>query len=278
MEVALDLLQLRSLLAAVLGVRIWFFGRLLVQVDLLLLNNFMPGRHARSENITGRKRLRFLGFGGSFAAFAAAAASFAACSSALSLSREARCLAFSLALLRRSFSSLASFFLSCFSLAIYARQVRHFFCLQTEGVAEVGAVLLACARRRVGGVEVARRRGDGVCVSMMSRTRDRRRGNDSRDAETPSTRPRRVQGRDVKAPRRTEIRTLLRREVRSNSKAAGPARQYRKYAALTSRGNTLLSKYASSGSHSNCWSSLSAVSVQRFVSIASMAASTAKRA
>ena len=67
-------------------------------------------------------------------------------------------------------------------------------------------------------------------------------------------------------------------KVRSNSRAAGPVRQYRRYAALTSRGNTLLSKYSNRGSHNVCWSSFSVVSVHLLVSNASMAASTAKRA
>ena len=55
-------------------------------------------------------------------------------------------------------------------------------------------------------------------------------------------------------------------------------RQYRKYAALTSRGNTLLSKYSNRGAHNDCWSSFSVVSVHRFVSNASIALSTARRA
>mmetsp|Transcript_3801 Transcript_3801/g.10766 ORF Transcript_3801/g.10766 Transcript_3801/m.10766 type:complete len:263 (-) Transcript_3801:655-1443(-) len=147
MQVALDLLQLRGLLATVLGVRIWLLRGLLVEINLLLLYHFVPGRHAGPEHVTRRERaplflfrrlLRgLLGRGGVF--------------SGLFLGFEAVSGRPLLRVLLGALEALLFFLGELLLQLLFFRDVGapglpH--ALSTaEGVAEVGAVLLALLRR-----------------------------------------------------------------------------------------------------------------------------------
>ena len=167
MQVALDLLELRGLLATVLGVRIWFFGRLLVQVDLLLLDHFMTGRHARSEHVTRRERSPFLLFRRLLTTLFGLGRFFRGLFLLLQTVAGRALLGVLLGALEALLFFLGELLLELFFFRDVGAPVVPLLLSETERVAEVGAVLLACVRRRVGGVEVARRRGDGVCVSTV---------------------------------------------------------------------------------------------------------------
>ena len=153
MQIALDLFQLLVLFFPIFGVRIWFLRRLLVQINLLLFHNNMAGSHPRSEHIPSGKSAALLGLRRLLTTLLCLGRLF----SGLLLLLEA---VFGCPFLGVFLGSFKSFFfllrelllfLFCFG-DIGAPRLPHALAA-AEGVAEVGAVLLACARRRVDGVE-----------------------------------------------------------------------------------------------------------------------------
>ena len=128
----------------------------------------MPGRHARSEHVTRRKLSPLLGLRRLLATLFGLGRLFSGLLLLLEAVARRALLGVLLGALEALLFLLGELLLQLFFFRDVGAPVVPLLLSETERVAEVGAVLLACVDRwRGDGVEVARRRGDGVCVSTV---------------------------------------------------------------------------------------------------------------
>ena len=128
----------------------------------------MPGRHARPEDITRREGSPFLLFRRLFRGLLGRGGVLGRLLLRLELVARRALLRIFFRSFKPLFFFLGELLLQLFFFRDVGAPVVPLLLSETERVAEVGAVLLACVRRwRGDGVEVARRRGDGVCVSTV---------------------------------------------------------------------------------------------------------------